>query len=318
MKEPRGVRSDWLAELAPWLVIAALGDWLLLRTVSRTAIFMPKTPLLAEVFLWLGQAGQFAANTTTLLAFLCLGWMIWRESQHREGWPLAAALTGLLIASILFVFVPPGGWLAATHWLLVAVVGFLILRMQRRGWRSLAILPAGLALLLAVLHLALPGQTLGLFWAGEVFAVTAPVALWWRCGRGASRTIQIGALLPALTFALVYLGSPSMTGTIVVWSTGLTLFLPWWMYGLGLWAAGVVVGQSLLTGSGKEQRMMGYGLLLLAAGGYGPQLSVHQFLGLIGLYLLLAGELRDRSPLTDPRAISATFPLSPSRVSPPA
>ncbi|HRJ41803.1 MAG: hypothetical protein KJZ86_05970 [Caldilineaceae bacterium] len=316
-----GVGKELLAELAPWLVAAALVDWLLLRTVSRTAIFMPKTPLLAELFLWLGRAGQLAANAATLLALICLAWIVWREAQQRQGLPLAVVLAGLLATSTLFIVVPPGRWLVVVQLLLIATLFLLLFRLGQRqnrgaGW---VFLPGGGALLLAGLHQAMPGLAGSLFQWGEALVVVSPLAFWWVYGRSASRWVQIGAILPGLIFGAVYLASPSMTATIVVWSTGLTLYLPWWVYALGLWAAGVVLWQTLAAQANGAGRMVGYGLLLLAAGGYAPQLSVHQFLGVIALYLLVAVSSPGFALPVRENSVSqtATFHAPPSRVSPP-
>ncbi|MBI3960068.1 MAG: hypothetical protein HY328_14745 [Chloroflexi bacterium] len=314
-----GAKRELLAELAPWLVTAALADWLLLRTFSRTAIFMPKTPLLAEVFFWIGRTGQLAANAATLLALICLGWIVWREGQDRSGLPLAAALAGLLTTSTLFIFTPPGGWLVVAQLLLVASLGLLLLRLWQWGWPGLALLPGGGALLLAGLHQTLPGRAGSAFQLGELLAVVAPVALWWAYGRDAGRRVYLLALLLALLFAAVYLRSPSMTGTIAVWSMGLTLYLPWWVYALGLWAAVIVLWRTL-SGSKDAERGIAYGLLLLAAGGYAPQLSVHQFLGVIGFYLLITVNSASVAALQRVKSVpmTATFPGSPSRATPPA
>jgi len=89
------------------------------------------------------------------------------------------------------------------------------------------------------------------------------------------------AAIPALGFSALSLANPSMAGILSIWSTGLTLFLPWPVYALSLWLSGVVVIASWRSGEPT-----GWALLLLAAGGYAPQLSSGAFFGLVGLILL--------------------------------
>jgi hypothetical protein len=79
-----------------------------------------------------------------------------------------------------------------------------------------------------------------------------------------------------------------MTGIIAIWSMGLTLYLPWPLYALGLWLTGVTVIQAMRQGNAA-----GWAILLLMAGGYAPQLSVHAFLSLLAQWMLA-------SPLSPP------------------
>jgi len=84
-----------------------------------------------------------------------------------------------------------------------------------------------------------------------------------------------------LAFVVAHLANPAMTAIIAIWSTGLTLYLPWPLYAVSLWLAGVVVIASVRRGD-----TVGWAILLLAAGGYTPQLSTQVLLGLIALWLL--------------------------------
>ncbi len=72
-----------------------------------------------------------------------------------------------------------------------------------------------------------------------------------------------------------------MTGILAICSSGLTLYLPWPLYALALLLACVMV-----IGCLRRGEPAGWALLLLAAGGYAPQLSYQAFLGLVGLWLL--------------------------------
>lgn len=128
-----------------------------------------------------------------------------------------------------------------------------------------------------------PPFTTAIFNAGELFAVLSPIGLWWAYGRGAARPAWLWGALPAAAFAVMRLVNPAMTGIVAIWSIGLTLYLPWPVYVASLWLAGVTVIAAL-----RRDEPAGWAILLLAAGGYAPQLSTQVFAGLIALWLLVS------------------------------
>ena len=130
-----------------------------------------------------------------------------------------------------------------------------------------------------------PAWGLPLFRMGEGLVVAGAVALWWALGRRADRRSWLAGCLLASLFAAAYLAAPAMTATLVVWSHGLTLSLPWPFYAMALWLYGVTIIGSWRTG----QRYIVYALLLLLAAGYAPQLSSQFWFGLIALWLLTEG-----------------------------
>jgi len=289
-----------LPSLFRWLTLAALADWLITRTLTRSAIFVPKSPPVITAYEALGLIGQWAFTLTSLLALVAVGWMAFRLLRARRGIVLPITLLGLLALSLLFVVIPPGGWLAVDyHLLVIAAAGLIGWGMWTRaggGGRKIAWVFPALALLAGEalqLNQALfgamrwPGPPPGamtLFNLGELFAVLSMVGLWWAyCwypGQDGIRPYVLAAL-PALAFSAAHLINPAMTGIVAIWSTGLTLYLPWPVYAVSLWLAGVVVFASLRRGDA-----VGWAVLLLAAGGYAPQLSTQVFLILIALWLL--------------------------------
>jgi hypothetical protein len=100
-----------------------------------------------------------------------------------------------------------------------------------------------------------------------------------------------------------------MTGILAIWSTGLTLYLPWPVYAVALWLAGKVVIQTL-----KQGNRVGWAILLLAAGGYAPQLNIHAFLGLIALWLLVNSPDYNSQPIQVPLGSAVPVHSSDSRV----
>ncbi len=288
-----------------WLAVAGVVDWLLTRTVTRVAIFIPMPPALAAAFRLLDSAGQVVMALVGLLAFGVLVLIAWHEWRQRRGRGVAAGLIGLAGLSILFLFVPPPGWLAlAGHACYLAVISLLIARAMplqaestRLNWAAWgALLLPALALVAGRLHHALPALYTTLQWPGpapfstllfnlgELLIVLSAFALWWAYGREARWWAWLVAAVPALAYAALYLANTHMTGILTIWSTGMTLYLPWPLYAVAIWLAAATLLAPRVWTQGT-----GWAILLLAAGGYAPQLSAQAFLGLIALYLLAGG-----------------------------
>jgi hypothetical protein len=287
-----------LPPLFTWLGLAALADWLLARTLARAAIFMPKSLALIQIYTAMGTAGQIATSLTSLLTILVLGWIAWQAYHQQRQLTLAISYTALLVVSLLGLVIPTAGWLALSFQM---VLGVALLVLLRQVWRrplgfefKIAVSMVALTLLVTSLYqglnplatiLGLPGLPVSaelLFNAGELLVLISVLALWWSIARKAQASIWLIAALPALLFAVPRLLSPAMTGIMTIWSTGLTLFLPWPVYVLALWLAGVTVLHALQQGD-----LAGWAVILLLAGGFAPQLSIQAFLGLIALWLLV-------------------------------
>jgi len=283
-----------------WLALAALTDWLITRTLTRAAIFMPKPPLAIQVYQVVGQAAQVASNLAGLLAFLALGWIAWRLLRARQDPAHGAALLGLLLVSLVTLVVPSAGVPGlAFHALYGAALLLAAWEIWKRpapvGLRA-AVTLACLALLAGALSQALPGAytVLGsseapplgreLFNLGELLALLSAFALGGYFGRGAPWWVWLAAGLPALFFTLPRLLAPAMAGVLAIWSTGLTLYLPWPFYTAGIWA-----GAAAVINAARRDPPAAWAVLLLAAGGYAPQLNVHAFLGLAAVWLLAGG-----------------------------
>jgi len=68
-----------LPSLFRWLTLAALADWLITRTLTRSAIFMPKSPPVIAVYQALTVIGQLAFTLTALVALIVIGWIAFHE-----------------------------------------------------------------------------------------------------------------------------------------------------------------------------------------------------------------------------------------------
>src|SRR4030067_525901 len=105
-----------------WLSIAALADWLVTRTLARSAIFMPKSPPLLVVYQSLILGGQFASVLSALLALLGMGWLAWQLRRELKG-ILSLVLLSLTVISLVSMAISPGSLVQlATHLLSLAAI----------------------------------------------------------------------------------------------------------------------------------------------------------------------------------------------------
>jgi hypothetical protein len=283
-------------ELFYWLAVAAVVDWLVGRTLTRMFIFMPKPDILVHVYQGLGSLGQLAATAAGLLAMIALAWISWRS--YRSGHIILPISCLLLIASSVWnLFVPAVGLrLVAFQGLVVVVIMVLlwqVLRLAAPRIEKVAVVLVGLTMLAGQLSLLWPELRVtglvgiasqGWFYVGEALVVVAVTGLWWAFGRGATRKTWLLAALPMLFFTIPQVLTPAMTGILAIWSTGMTLYLPWPLYAMALWLAGVTSLHLI-----RQENGAGWALLLLVAGGFAPQLSSHAFYGLIAFWWLVDG-----------------------------
>lgn len=298
-----------LPALFHWLAAAAILDWFLLRTATRVAVHIPRSETAAAVFQAISLVGQIAGSVTVLLALAALGWIAWCAWQVRRPAMLSLVLCSLMALSLLFLVSAPSGWLtAANHLLSLAAIALIVGRLGApRAASGIGPLPYSAALVpaaavaLGLLYQLAPAWYEALRWPGPppamglffhlgelLVVVSAPV--WWAAyGRGASRRAWLLAAVPALVFTLSYLRDPAMTGVLAIWSTGLSLYLPWPLYAASLWLAGVTIAAAW-----RQHRPVSLALLLLLAGGYVPQLSAQLFISLAALWLLTEAALSGR------------------------
>jgi hypothetical protein len=274
--------------LLHWLVITALVDWLIGRSLTRLAIFMPKPPAVLWLYDSLGTIGLISAAMAGLLSISILLHLAWQ--RFHAGQERTSALIWLILVSLSagFLFIQPGRGLMT---LFQAAMLLSLLIAGWAGWKNGGSIQAKLSVVLPTLalsigllgHIQIASKlvpSLIAFQTAETFFVLSPVFFWLAYGRGAPMKNWLIAFLPALAFSAGILSNPEMTGILVIWSIGLTLFLPWPIYAASLWLGGVTI-----LSTAREDGWTAKTLLLLAAGGVAPQLNIHAFLGLIALLL---------------------------------
>ena len=312
------------------LTWAALIDWLVGRTLLRSAVYMPKSPALIVVFQMLSTVAQFAATLTSLLALVVLLWIAREEWHQRRKIILPLALIGCAACSLFFLFAEPTAEaLIFQHVLSLTVIAALIVRLaaarNRQVWPlsliAFALLVGELYQLIPAIYQAMhwpgpPAVTEPLFNLGELLVVASPIGLWWVYRRLIDRRwLYVAALIPAVALSIGYIIDPATTGIMAIWSVGLTLYLPWPIYAVSLWLASVTV-----IATARRHQTAGWAVLLLTAGGFAPQLSTQVFLGLIAIWLLTvqalelepspAGKSKQVVPANgdyDPRGLRDTF-----------
>lgn len=289
-------RADFFLTLCKWLACAAVADWLLGRTFMRAAIHIPKPPPILALYEILGVVSQFAFVLTSVLALSALGVLVWQQRRKWHG-ALSFVLSVLVLASLVFVVIPPLEWWSVGYHLFVLAAIVLMGAQARRAnnlrvWLvpALAVACSELYVLSAAFNNA-SGMDAGFFnllWfnLGELLIAASGIVLWWFLARRrATRRINFLALAPALLFSASFLLNPSMTGIMAIWSTGLSLYLPWVIYSLSIWGACVTFLVYL-----RADVRVSIALVLFAAGGFAPQLSAHAFLSLLGLWLLAVSQ----------------------------
>lgn len=325
---PGAARAITMRHVAPpfltVLVLAALIDWLVTRTFTRFAIFIPKSPALIagyEATSWLGLVGTSAASILALAGLAWAAGQEWRLRRYLQAPGQRIPWLGMLFVvlgsmSILFLFVPPGTWALFYNGVMLVTLTMIVGRSVHFPVNSpvvspvaspvansirMAILLPAFAMFIAGFYQSVPGLYAAMQWpgppvwssrlyqAGEILVVGGSLALWWAYGRSAPRRIWAWTALPALVFAAVFLAESALTATIIVWSNGLTLFLPWWLYAAAIWLVGLTLLQTWRTG----RRIVTAAILLLCAAGYAPQLSSQFFFGLLALWLLLIEQERE-------------------------
>ncbi|MGB4952184.1 MAG: hypothetical protein WBO55_16285, partial [Rhizobiaceae bacterium] len=204
--------------LFKWLAVSALVEWLLVRTLTRAAIHIPKSPEIAAGYAVVNQIGLVAAAFVALLSLVLLVWIAWEG--RRDVW-LTLTLVGLGGVSVLFLVIVPPAWLALLYQLLgVTAVLFICAGAVRAYggkpiWPEMAALlfPAA-ALLAGLLYQLLPTLYALMGWSGpppltgvlfnlgELLVIGSVLVWWWTSrslpNRSRSWIIWLLAAIPAL------------------------------------------------------------------------------------------------------------------------
>ncbi|MEE9285072.1 MAG: hypothetical protein V3V35_04995 [Dehalococcoidia bacterium] len=320
-------------QLVAVLLAAVLAETLLLRLVTRIGVHVPKGEGVADAFQAASFLGSLAFNFASLLAIVLVVLVLVALVQRTNSGVgrLALALLSMAMLSGLGLTLATGAPAAdALFGVAVALlVGLMGLGLAgREGTR----LGARLALVLMVAayfsyqyyvlaHLfyrildygAVPPLTIEVLRLGEVLTVAAAAVAFWAWGLPRWRWVGAAGLagVAAVLFALTLAGlSPVSTMAILaLWTTGLSLFLPFPIYLVALALYLLTLVACWRSGDGF---WIGAGLLLILLAGYMPEATYQHLLLLLGVAFL--SRAVEWSVLSSGATESArTRPSSPTR-----
>lgn len=296
-----GSRAGWTVEslgvVLSALPVVAVVELALMRTFYRVGIFIPKDGAFGGVYSVLTAVGSFAFNLSSILAFAAvalLGFRALRRGLRTTGVVLLAFVAGSLVA-----VVPGAGGTGPAVRVAFAtgavVLAWPFVRGRAPLLERLSVAVSTAAVLLssyagsaadagrmAATAEGAPGVT-GAQLGGEALVVAACFLFFaaWARERGVrARTIALGAV-PAAALLVAWWANGAITGILALWTAGLRLYLPVWLYALALWA----LSAAALGWLGDGSRRSG-GLVLLLAAGFSLESTYAQALCLVALSLL--------------------------------
>ena len=299
--------ADGLRHLTLTLLAAALLETLLLRLVTRVGVHLPKGEGAAAAFQAASFLGSLAFNFASLMATALLVLVLASLVLRMAIGPGRLALAGLSAAmfwSLGLSLATDAPAADAMFGLAVALLVGLIALVLARERHAGPSAQLALALMVAAYlsyqyyilgHLfyrilnfeAVPPLSIDVLRLGEVLAVAAAVTAFWAWGLprwrwvGTAGLATVAALL--LTLTLAGLSSVSTMAILALWTTGLSLFLPFPIYLLALALYLLTVVACWRSGDGF---WISAGLLLVLLAGYMPEATYQHLLLLIGVALL--------------------------------
>ena len=321
-----------LQQLTAVLLAAVLAETLLLRGVTRIGVHVPKGEGVAGAFQAASFLGSLAFNFASLLVIVLvvviLGSIVRRMEEGLSRLALGG-LSGAMLIGLGLSLTTDAPAADALFGVAVAVlVGFItIVTVSERRVGPAATLAL---ILVAAAYLsyqyyvlsylfyqildygAVPPMSTTVLRLGEALAVVAAAAAFWAWGLprwrwvGKAGLSAVAAVLLALTLAGL---SPASTMAILaLWTTGLSLFLPFPVYLLALALYLLTLVACWRSG---DAFWIAAGLLLVLLAGYMAESTYHHLLVLLGV-AFVAG-IAQQSRTTSGRDNGSTEAL-PSRV----
>ena len=300
-----GAAGAWPALLPPLmlgLAAGALAETVLLRLLVRVGVHFPKEGAVVTLFEGFSWLGSFAFNLSSLLALLAGAVMLVLLLQQPLGWRrhLLAFAALVLAAGLAFSAAGPSAGANLLFGLggVALAAAMVSVALDNTAARLTAALVAAAYLSYQFYSLShqvwrlqgwtsLPPFSSRALTVGEALVVAAAFAAFWAWGKPRWHHLGKGglALVTATTLvvALARLTPDSTISILAIWTSGLSLYLPWPIYLIGLW---LYLATLLACWRERTAWPLGTGLLLLLLAGYMPQDSYHHLLLLLGLALL--------------------------------
>ncbi len=296
-----------LRQLTAVLLAAVLAETLLLRGVIRIGVHVPKGEGVAGAFQAASFLGSLAFNFASLLVIvlvvLILGAMIQRMEEGLSRLALVGLSGAMLIGLGLSLTTDAPAADALFGVAVALLVGFItIVTVSKRHVGPAATLAL---ILVAAAYLsyqyyvlsylfyrildygAVPPMSTAVLRLGEALAVAAATAAFWAWGLprwrwvGKAGLAAVAAVLLALTLAGL---SPASTLAILaLWTTGLSLVLPFPIY---LIALALYLLTLVACWRSGDAFWIAAGLLLVVLAGYMAESTYHHMLVLLGVAFL--------------------------------
>ena len=308
--------SDGLKQLTGALLAAALVETLLLRLVTRVGVYMPKEGSVTDAIQAASFFGSLAFNFASLLATALVVLVLASLVLRIESGVRRVAVAGLSLAMLagLGLSVATGAPAADALFGIAAalLVGFigLVLAGERHSTPGARL---ALALMVAAYfcyqyyllgHLfyrildygAVPPLSITVLRLGEVLTLAAAAAAFWAWGLprwrwvGTAGLAVVAAVLVALTLA--GLSPVSTIAILALWTTGLSLFLPFPIYLLALALYLLTLVACWRSG---DAFWAAAGLLLVLLAGYMAESTYGHLLLLLGV-AYLSGVVQRTTP----------------------
>ena len=307
-----------LRQLTAVLLAAVLAETLLLRGVIRIGVHVPKGEGVAGAFQAASFLGSLAFNFASLLVIVLvvviLGAMVRRMDEGLSRFVLVGLSGAMLIGLGLSLTTDAPAADALFGVAVALLVGFItIVTVSERRVGPAATLAL---ILVAAAYLsyqyyvlsylfyrildygAVPPMSTTVLRLGEALAVVAAAAAFWAWGLprwrwvGKAGLAAVATVLLALTLAGL---SPASTMAILaLWTTGLSLVLPFPIY---LIALSLYLLTLVACWRSGDAFWIAAGLLLVLLAGYMAESTYHHMLVLLGV-ALLRGAVQWSAPLT--------------------
>ena len=291
-----------LTVLALTLVVAAVVEVVLLRILARAGIyiFQDSSPswlyTVYNFLIWLGKA---ALNFATILApvlLLVLVLVLWQRGTRVSRLASVVVLVTLSLEGSLFLITPNAGLSLAYFASSIFLVGLALILYWRGGgspWMALTLGPLLVVFLASYWYKIVPlaHQLGGTWFLGSIAtfqlseglllltAISLPITI----GLSRSLKVWVGSILMTSLLIGMYLGNPDMVPLISMWAFGITMYLPFWIYVLALWAVSVAI----LTLLNRGHLLLAFALIILLSGHRELPLTYFNNLTLIALLLIV-------------------------------
>lgn len=298
------------------LTIAGLTELLLLRMLSRVGVHIPKEGLMLEVYGQLTRVGSFAFNVATVLAVVTLALAAYLLLRQGRPTPLRlATLGGLLLLLWWSMLLPLADRTPPTE-VAFGLTSAMVLLLLSASFCLRAGAPLAQRLAIGLVTTAFlcstyyatsyalyrlagwhgsPPSALSALNAGEALALLTGIAALWAWGsprwladwRRDPLQIAVPSVLAILLLGS-YLAPGSTSAILALWTTGLTLYLPFPLYLVSFWLFALTITGRLRRG---DRASAGWALLLLLVAGYSLELTYQHLLAVLAVFVLAHPQL---------------------------